>query len=305
MAALACGGNFARSRLTVAARRRQQRERTMPASNSVMQERSNARKTLRAMLKGVQEEWRPAARLANRTFALRFRNSRFGLFWEFADPLVLAAIFILLNEYRGISVRADGTPYPLFVITGLMMWQSFTDGLTTCDRAFSSQKSLLSALKLAPELIVLSNLYTVMFSTSLRLLIAAAVIIFFCGLNSGLLAFLGISLCLMLLGCGLGFILAPFSTIIGDVRFFVRIVTRLGMFLSSVIFPLPKGTLLFDILRTLNPAAVLIENARSFAVSGVALDSPLFLATYLLTSIGIFLVGWYVVHVTLPIVGDQ
>ena len=277
----------------------------MPASNSVMQERSNARKTLRAMLKGVQEEWHPAARLANRTFALRFRNSRFGLFWEFADPLVLAAIFILLNEYRGISVRADGTPYPLFVITGLMMWQSFTDGLTTCDRAFSSQKSLLSALKLAPELIVLSNLYTVMFSTALRLLIAAAVIIFFCGLNSGLLAFLGISLCLTLLGCGLGFILAPFSTIIGDVRFFVRIVTRLGMFLSSVIFPLPKGTLLFDILRTLNPAAVLIENARSFAVSGVALDSLLFLATYLLTSIGIFLVGWYVVHVTLPIVGDQ
>ena len=85
----------------------------------------------------------------------------------------------------------------------------------------------------------------------------------------------------------------------------LRIVTRLGMFLSSVIFPLPKGTLLFDILRTLNPAAVLIENARSFAVSGVALDSPVFLAIYLLASIGIFLVGWYVVHVTLPIVGDQ
>ena len=55
----------------------------MPASNSVVPERSPERGVLRAMMQGVKEEWRAAGRLANRTFALRFRNSRFGLLWEF------------------------------------------------------------------------------------------------------------------------------------------------------------------------------------------------------------------------------
>lgn len=276
------------------------------STSSVSRVNGGRKKPLADMLRGLREEWRTAGRLARRSFALRYRNSRFGLVWEFLDPLVLAVIFILLHEYRGIQVRPTGIPYPLFVISGLLMWQSFADGLTTGERSIFSQKPLLSAIQVSPELIVFSNVYLVLFSTAIRLAIAALAVILLIDTSiSGLLGFIFLGIFLTLFGCGVGLLLAPFSSVLGDVRFAVRIVTRLGMFLSSVIFPLPTGFPVFSWLRTLNPAAVLIENARSLAASGVTADSLVFVMPYILLSCWVFLLGWYVVHVTLPVVGDQ
>jgi lipopolysaccharide transport system permease protein len=259
-----------------------------------------------AMANGLVTEWRPAARLARRSYALRYRNSRFGLFWEFLDPLAIAAIFILLYSFRGISVNPVGFSYAMFVISGLMLWQSFADGLSTGERSILAQKPLLSAVKVAPELIVLSNVYLVLFSTTIRLVIAVVAIVALGQVSfPGLLGYVGLGYLLALFGAGLGLILAPFATVVGDVRFAVRIVTRLGMFLSSVIFPLPVGHAVVDWFRAVNPMAVLIENARSLAGLGALIDQPAVFAAYVGVGLITFLIGWYVVHVTLPVVGDQ
>jgi lipopolysaccharide transport system permease protein len=259
-----------------------------------------------AMLDGIRSEWYAAGRLAHRSFAMRYQKSRLGVLWELLDPMVLAAIFILLQHQRGIRVSDTGIPYPLFVVTGLLMWQSFTDGLTTATRSISNQKNILSAIEVNPELIVLSTSYLVGFSSAIRLAIALAVSLLFVWPSLlGVAAFAGLFTLLTLLGLGAGFVLAPFSTVVGDIRHALGIITRLGMFVSSVIFPLPKDSVFFQWLRTFNPVAVLIENARNLMIFGAPADGALLLGGVVALAIGLGLAGWYVVHVTLPIVGDQ
>ena len=262
---------------------------------------------LRSMIGGVRSEWFSAYRLAKRAFAVRYKRSRFGLLWEFLDPLAIAAIFATMYHFRGISVMDTGMPYTVFIVTGIMLWYTFQDGIDAGMKAFTSQKQLLSAVRLKPELLVISNLYLVMFSTFFRVAIALVTTLIFLPLSiTGVLAYVIAALMMIALGLGVGFFLAPFVTVNSDFGSITRMIVRPLMFISSVIFPLPiMANAFFEWLRILNPMALIIENARGILVNGVFVDTPLNIAFLFLLCACFSIIGWYTIHVTLPLVGDQ
>ena len=258
-----------------------------------------------AMYSGIISEWFSAYRVTRRNFADRFKNSRFGLLWEFLDPLLLALIFVTLHKYRGITAEPNGMSYPIFVVTGLLLWQTFIDGLFSGTKAITSQKHLLKAVHIKPELIVLSTLYTVMFSSVFRLIIAvSAGLILLDASMPNVIGFCLGFVYIALLGLGVGMIISPFATVNGDIRYLVSIIARPMMFVSAVIFPFPDGDI-FNILRAMNPIAVSIENTRQFLVSGTFSDSNLVILMFMTIVPIVFCLGWYTLHVTLAIVGDQ
>ena len=77
--------------------------------------------TMRTMIFGVKAEWYSSYRLAKRAFATKYKRSRFGLVWEFLDPLAIAVIFATMYHFRGISVMNTGIPYTVFIVTGVML----------------------------------------------------------------------------------------------------------------------------------------------------------------------------------------
>ena len=60
-----------------------------------------------------------------RDLKAQFRQSYFGYIWLFLPPVMTTAVWLFLNSQKVIEVADTGIPYPLFVILGSVVWQTF------------------------------------------------------------------------------------------------------------------------------------------------------------------------------------
>jgi ABC-type polysaccharide/polyol phosphate export permease len=107
---------------------------------------------------------------------------------------------------------------------------------------------------------------------------------------------------LILAGMSVGVFLAPFNAIYRDVGRFVSMVLIPLRFASPVIFPL-AGTA-FAVTRFVNPFWTLVDNLRLLATNGV-LTEPWLLSIHLLFFAVVGLVGWFMFHVSVPILAER
>jgi lipopolysaccharide transport system permease protein len=256
------------------------------------------------MFGGLRHSAYPAYRIFLRDIRARYANSVLGIFWEFAEPIVMALPFIFLHRARAIDMSDLQMPYSVFVVCGILLWQSFAEGLTTALSSVRTMASLFGNITVRPEVLILSVVFRVAFNSFLRWLVIVAVVMWF-GFRSPLhhVLFILSFPAVILFGLGLGFLLAPFSVVFGDIARAVPIFLRPLMFVSSTVFVLPKTGAL-GILAVINPVAVLIDNQRSLLISG-ALVAPTMFWGVLSATVVLFLLAWYVYHVCLPLVSTQ
>lgn len=67
--------------------------------------------------------------LAWRDISIRYKQSFLGTAWVIIQPLLLMLVFTTFMG-RVVRVPSDGLPYPIFVFSGLMLWQFFASILT-------------------------------------------------------------------------------------------------------------------------------------------------------------------------------
>lgn len=236
-----------------------------------------------------------------RTF---YSTMLFGLAWEFIEPIVFALIFIYLHRFRAITIPGLTIPYALFVVSGLLVWQSFSETLTMALNSIRRMGGLLDNLQVSPEALILSVGFRVVFNSFFRCVVIVGVTVAFGAATPGnILLFLAAFPAVLLAGASIGFLLAPFSVVSGDIATAVSVILRPWMFLSSAIFPLPAVGLLSH-FSTFNPAAVLIENLRALLTTGELANASLFFAV-VAGFVPLSLLAWYVYRVCLRIVSWQ
>lgn len=75
---------------------------------------------------GLAEAWRLRSTclvLARRSLRVRYRQTLVGAIWAVLQPLLMMVVFTtFLSVIAG--VRSDGTPYPVFIYAGLLLWGS-------------------------------------------------------------------------------------------------------------------------------------------------------------------------------------
>src|SRR5687767_1079467 len=84
-----------------------------------------------------------AWRLVVRDLRARYRQTAFGFVWAFL-PVLTAMVFQLLHGAGVFQVRETTIPYPVFVMFGTMLWQTFVDSLNAPIRAISKNKAMLA-----------------------------------------------------------------------------------------------------------------------------------------------------------------
>lgn len=243
-------------------------------------------------------------RLAQRDIRARYRQSYFGLAWAFLPPLVTASIFIFLNNQNVIQVPATDVPYPVFVLVGTMLWQLFVDSLNTPLTGFNAARPMLAQTRFPREAILISGIAQVLFNLGIRVVILAAVfVVFRIPVTWAVFPALFATLMLILLGISLGLFLMPLGMLYTDVAQGLTMVTTLWFFLTPVVYPLPREGALAAI-GGVNPVTPLLVAARDLATTG-ALHDP---GSLLLMSglvILASLVGWFIMHLALPIVVER
>lgn len=268
---------------------------------------------LRAMADGMLHSRYMAYRLCIRDIRAKYTRSMFGAIWDFLDPLVLGSIFYLLMRARVINAGEMPMPYPVFVIYGLLLYQTFCESLTLSVNLMQSSKGLLMHVKMPPEALILSVLFRVLFNSFFRI----AVMLFFSlmlryqaadqGVSSfslvGFVEFVVLYPLIVLAGMSIGIFLAPFNAIYSDVGRIVAIVLFPLRYASPVLYQLPD-TRFFSTLDFVNPMSLILTNLRLLATNN-DIEAPGELAIRCAICLAIFLVGWLIFHLSVRVLAER
>jgi homopolymeric O-antigen transport system permease protein len=240
-----------------------------------------------------------AWRLFVRNLAAQHRQTLLGYLWLLLVPAVQTLLWVFLNAQKVINVGATDIPYPAFVLTGTLLWQGFADALQVPIQQVQEAKQMLTKIHFPHEAILLASFGQVLVNFAIRLLLLAAVFLWF-GLSlswSLLLAPLGI---LAMIGFGMmvGLLLTPLSLLYGDVQRMLVMVVSLWFFVTPVIYPAPKAGLAALVTR-LNPVTPLLVTTRQWLTGTAPTQLGPFVVVVGITFLLSF-VGWVIYRLAMP-----
>jgi lipopolysaccharide transport system permease protein len=254
---------------------------------------------IRAMFHDLWSSRELAWRLFVRDLNAQYRQSLLGYLWVIVPPLASMLIWVFLNKNGIFNIDPPPVPYPVFVITGLVLWEAFVSSLNAPQNAMNSAMGLLTKINFPREALLVSAAGQVVFGISVRLLILVGVYTWF-GIvphATAWLAPLGL-LGLMVLGFGMGLLLAPAVMLYQDFSRGLAILTGPWMLLTPVIYPSPKtfpGTL----INWLNPVSPLLAGTRELITEGALSHAAAFVGVGLL-SVVLFFMAWIFCRISMP-----
>jgi len=208
-----------------------------------------------------------------RDFVAKYKQTILGPLWFFIQPLLTTITFtIVFGNIAQIST--DGLPQMLFYMSGITMWNYFSDCLSSTSSVFTQNASIFGKVYfprlIMPMSIIVSNL--IKFSIQFSLLILFWVYFYMQGaeisFNWNLLLLPLMILLMALMGLGLGMIISSLTTKYRDLTFLVSFGVQLLMYASPVIYPLSTIPEKYKIFILANPMTGIIEGFR-FAFLGV------------------------------------
>ena len=245
-----------------------------------------------------------AWRLFVRNISSRYRHTFFGYLWAFLPPIMTAGVFVFLQRAGYFTVGQTQVPYTLFVLTGLILWQAFADGVYAPLRLVQQSHSILTKVNFPREALVLAGVGEVLFACMIRLvLLLMAVICFGVSLPWTAVWFPFGVLTLVGMGIALGLLITPVAMLYHDVGQALPLALYLWMFLTPVIYPVPASWP-GNLLMLVNPVSVVLDTTRDWLFSGSPQYLSGFLAVSGLTVLTLF-AGWFLYRLALPILIER
>jgi lipopolysaccharide transport system permease protein len=101
--------------------------------------------------------WDLFSDLFRRDFMVRFRGSVLGIAWTLINPLLLMSVYTLLFSFLIKAQGIDSIPnFPLFVLTGLVVWIFVQASALTSTAALVGNASLVKQVRFPRQLLPLS-----------------------------------------------------------------------------------------------------------------------------------------------------
>ncbi|MFZ2630180.1 MAG: hypothetical protein WA081_00030 [Desulfosalsimonadaceae bacterium] len=213
-------------------------------------------------------------------------TTRLGLAWWILDPLFLMLIYYFVVK---VVFNQGGPKYHLFVLCGLVAWQSFSRSITLCTSALTSSEGLIKQASLPMVIYVLiSPLVQAFFC-----LIGLCIIMIW---NWQVMALhtigVVVPVCLMIMiSFTAGLFLSIFEVYIRDTGKLITYILRFGMYMSPVLYSpdriykiesIPES---FKILYSMNPMVHVIGSVRDLLFYGRMFEWRPVLITFAVTLI--------------------
>jgi lipopolysaccharide transport system permease protein len=210
-----------------------------------------------------------------RNITTQFKQTILGPLWWIIQPAFTVIMYMVV--FGGIAkISTDGLPQPLFYLSGICLWQYFSDCLTKTSSTFIDNASIFGKVYF-PRLViplanVISNLLRFCVQFGLFLIVYAIYQIWIIPgeIHTNWYILLLPLLVAMLAGLALGFgiLFSSLTTKYRDISLLLEYFVRLWMFATPVIYPL--STIDNEKLRfvmSLNPLTGIVE-AFKYAMLG-------------------------------------
>ena len=203
-----------------------------------------------------------------RDVSVRYKQTFLGVLWAIIQPLVTMLIFTFIFNRVARIQSGDGSPYPIFLYVGLLLWQYFSGTLTNASNSMILNAGIIQKVYF-PRLIVPASAAIV----GLVDLAVASVILIGMMIHYGyaphlvgLLIFPLLIAIAVLTSLGIGLFLASLNIKFRDVRYALPFIIQILMYVTPVIYPvsmLDKYPIAKNLMLWLNPISGIVTNARA------------------------------------------
>lgn len=231
------------------------------------------------------------AQLTSRELKRKYARSYLGVVWSVLNPLLSMAVLSLIFSRL---FRRSIDNYPIYYLTGYILWQTFTGATIAAMTTLADNKMLLLRVKFPMDLFILARVYTAMVNLGYSLIAYAVMLAVFRVPPRWTMLFSpAVILCLFFFALGVSYLLAAAYVFFGDIRHLYTVFLTLWMYCSAVFYPVGQ---LQGFMRTLvenNPLFIFIDCLRTAVMLG-RLPGTDRVLKMLVWSIGMLLLGFWV-----------
>ena len=225
-----------------------------------------------------------------RDFRYRFRLTYLGWFWLVARLPLMSLPLILVGSQFNMSGGKMTVPYPLYILTSVMLWQVFWDGVVMPQWLARRVRRVFPDIAFPPEALLAGAAGYAMVNAAMQLIAVAIAFIGFGHVPPPTIV-IGLLALPVLLACGLavGMPLTPFSFVYLDIRYALPFLSPVLMWTAPIVYAMPESGALRT-LNAFNPVTYLVGIPRGWLLGGESLPVWAFAAGALVFA-AVFLFG--------------
>lgn len=231
----------------------------------------------------------------------RYKNSVLGFVWSLLNPLAMMMVFTVV--FGVLWPNHDIRNYPIFLLCGLLPWNTFAASITGSMTSVVAQSNLIKKVYFPREVLPIASVLAQLVNFLLALLVLfAALLVFRANFSPWLWTLPLIILIQTCFTLGIGLILSTLHVFYRDTLMVMEVVMLAWFFLTPVFYSvrqLPATYTLLGVeldvhrlLYILNPMASIINVYRDLLYYGYRTDPDFFIRTTL-TALLVLLLGYW------------
>ena len=201
--------------------------------------------------------------LVRRDVAIRYKQTSIGAVWAVLQPILLAVVFsVFLGHYAKVPSGA-GVPYPVFALTGMVMWLYFAQAMAQAADSTVQSRELIAKVWFPRIIIPIAAVippavdFLPAFAISVIVMLAYGVVP-----NAQILLFPLLVLLTLTTALGLGLWLSALNVRYRDVRLVVPFLIQVGLFVTPIVYPFDLVPKAVQPIYAINPMVGVLEAFR-------------------------------------------
>lgn len=241
-----------------------------------------------------QQYWFVIQQLTSRELKRKYARSVLGVLWSVLNPLLSMGVLSLIFSQM---FRRTIENYPIYYLTGYLLWQAFTGTTNSAMTTLADNRALLLKVKFPMELFVLTRGCTALVNLGYSF-VAYGVMLLVFRVEVGWAALFLVPIvgCLFLFSLGISYALSAAYVFFGDVRHLYSVALTLWMYCSAIFYPADQLSGPIRQVVEFNPLYLYIRCLRGAVMEGLP---PTWeeIARMVAWGAGVYLAGWGIFRV--------
>ena len=201
--------------------------------------------------------------LTLRDIKVRYKQTLMGFAWVIIQPLTTMLIFTLVFK-RFVRLDSGTLPYPLFALSGLILWIFFANAVTNSTNSLVTNTKLITKVYFPRMYIPAASVGAGLVDLCIAFLLLIVLALYYRVTLTFSIVLLPLFIVMMtLLALAIGLISAALTVKYRDLRHALPFIIQLWMFASPVIYPTSIVPDRWKWLLLVNPVAGIIEGFRA------------------------------------------
>ena len=174
-----------------------------------------------------------------RDIKVKYKQTVLGFTWAVLQPFFMMVVFSLFFG-QALKVPSDNLPYPVFVFSGLILWNIFSSGVTSAGNSMVSNANIIKKIYFPRLIIPISSVLVSVFDFLMSVIIFAGMLLFY-HIHIDALKIIIFAPAGIIVTCiatfGMGTFLAALNIKYRDFKYIIPFMVQSLLFITPVIYP--------------------------------------------------------------------